>query len=122
MTSGAKVERWLTGCRELLALTQAQGAALAGEDYGRLEELFARRGVVMEKLGSLEGEDVGQEDPGWREVRRLLAAVTAVDAENQRLLQERLAGLKGSLKDVDKWRQAAQAYGGGELSDQGYKA
>lgn len=121
-----RTQVWLESCRKALDLTKKQGEAIAAGDYLRLDALLMERGRLLAELGDLREEGLAstlQGDERWGEVLQLLREIARLDEEHQAAITDELRSLRGDRKQVDKWRRAARAYGGGqEIPDRGVKA
>ncbi|MGB4171246.1 MAG: hypothetical protein WBK69_06090 [bacterium] len=121
-----RTQVWLEACRKALVLTKKQGEAIAAGDYLRLDALLMERGRLLAELGDLREEGLAstlQGDERWGEVLQLLREIARLDEEHQAAITDELRSLRGDRKQVDKWRRAARAYGGGqEIPDRGVKA
>ncbi|NLP18727.1 MAG: flagellar protein FliT [Firmicutes bacterium] len=116
-------EKWLAGLREVLVLTKEQGQAFEAKDYSQVEGLLSRRGQLLAQLDDV--QDIFKEDesppPGYlEEADGLLREITRLDDVNRKAINHYLSDLKEDLTELDKWRRAARAYGGGEdIPDRG---
>lgn len=121
-----RTQVWLEACRKALDLTKKQGEAIAVGDYLRLDALLMERGRLLAELGDLREEGLAstlQGDERWGEVLQLLREIARLDEEHQAAITDELRSLRGDRKQVDKWRRAARAYGGGqEIPDRGVEA
>lgn len=121
-----RTQVWLEACRKALVLTKKQGEAIAAGDYLRLDALLMERGRLLAELGDLREEGLAstlQGDERWGEVLQLLREIARLDEEHQAAITDELRSLRGDRKQVDKWRRAARAYGGGqEIPDRGVEA
>ena len=110
-------ERWLAGLRRVLALSREQGQAFLAQDYARVDELLFQRGQLLATLEDVRDIFSTADPPGeeyWQEAQGLLREISRLDNENREAIRSYLTDLRRDLAELDKWRRAARAYGGGE--------
>ncbi len=91
--------------REILDLGEAIEQALVNQEFAKLQELVAQRGMLVEQLR--DHEPPNGFDPEWEVLR---VALTAQHRRLQELLSQTEQHLTRSLMELEQYKQACQHY------------
>jgi hypothetical protein len=96
--------------QSLLALAQAQGAALEAADGARFETLLDAREALLGDLTELEHAVLASPPEAQARALALLAEIASIDGKNEATLAAQLGAVRAELPALDAGRRAAAAY------------
>lgn len=106
-------------CHALLDLTHQESVAIQTGQWEKMEPLLRHKTRILERIENmnLKNFDVEEDEAAIAvklTIEEMLGRMTAMEAENRRLIEEKMSGIQGEIKGVkDQWK-AQGAYLGGQ--------